>query len=68
MNSTFAELAGLGSATARAGGRLAVVDVDLVQVIAGSRAAGPARTVLRAGRQPDGARDVAEAEPGEVLS
>jgi 4-hydroxy-4-methyl-2-oxoglutarate aldolase len=67
--STFAELAELGSATVHeAGGRLAVVDVDLVRVIAGSRAAGPARTVRCA--QDDNLMvhaAVAEAEPGEVL-
>jgi 4-hydroxy-4-methyl-2-oxoglutarate aldolase len=51
-----------------AGGRLAVVDVGLVQVIPGSRAAGPARTVRCA--QDDNLMvhaAVAEAEPGEVL-
>jgi 4-hydroxy-4-methyl-2-oxoglutarate aldolase len=65
----FAELAQLGSATVHeAGGRLAVVDVGLVQVIPGSRAAGPARTVRCA--QDDNLMvhaAVAEAEPGEVL-
>jgi 4-hydroxy-4-methyl-2-oxoglutarate aldolase len=69
VRSTFAELAELGSATVHeAGGRLAVVDVDLVRVIAGSRAAGPARTVRCA--QDDNLMvhaAVAEAEPGEVL-
>ena len=67
--STFAELAELGSATVHeAGGRLPVIDVDLVQVIPGSRAAGPARTVRCA--QDDNLMvhaAVAEAEPGEVL-
>jgi 4-hydroxy-4-methyl-2-oxoglutarate aldolase len=67
--STFAELSELGSATVHeAGGRLAVVDFDLVQVIPGSRAAGPARTVRCA--QDDNLMvhaAVAEAEPGEVL-
>jgi 4-hydroxy-4-methyl-2-oxoglutarate aldolase len=67
--SVFAELAGLGSATIHeAAGRSQVVDVDLVQVIPGSRAAGPARTV-RCG-QDDNLMvhaAVAEAEPGEVL-
>ena len=65
----FAELAELGSATVHeAVGRSQVVDVDLVQVIPGSRAAGPARTV-RCG-QDDNLMvhaAVAEAEPGEVL-
>jgi 4-hydroxy-4-methyl-2-oxoglutarate aldolase len=42
-----AELARLGSATVyEAGGRRGYVDADLVQVIPGSRTAGPARTVL----------------------
>ena len=63
------ELAQLGSATVHeAAGRSQVVDLDLVQVIPGSRAAGPARTV-RCG-QDDNLMvhaAVAEAEPGEVL-
>jgi len=42
----YDELAQLGSATVyEAGGRRGYVDVDLIQVLAGSRAAGPARTV-----------------------
>ena len=65
----YEELAELGSATVHeAAGRAQVVDVDLVQVIPGSRAAGPARTV-RCG-QDDNLMvhaAVAEAEPGEVL-
>jgi 4-hydroxy-4-methyl-2-oxoglutarate aldolase len=65
----FVELARLGSATVHeAAGRAAVVDVPLVQVVPGSRAAGPARTV-RCG-QDDNLMvhaAVAEAEPGEVL-
>jgi 4-hydroxy-4-methyl-2-oxoglutarate aldolase len=65
----FAELAGLGSATVHeAAGRAAVVDIPLVQVVPGSRAAGPARTV-RCG-QGDNLMvhaAVAEALPGEVL-
>ncbi|HEX3453223.1 MAG TPA: RraA family protein [Gaiellaceae bacterium] len=51
-----------------AAGRSQVVDLDLVQVVPGSRAAGPARTV-RCG-QDDNLMvhaAVAEAEPGEVL-
>jgi 4-hydroxy-4-methyl-2-oxoglutarate aldolase len=67
--SVFEELAELGSATVHeAAGRSQVVDIDLVQVIPGSRAAGPARTV-RCG-QDDNLMvhaAVAEAEPGEVL-
>ena len=58
-----------GSATVHeAAGRSQVVDLDLVQVIPGSSAAGPARTV-RCG-QDDNLMvhaAVAEAEPGEVL-
>jgi 4-hydroxy-4-methyl-2-oxoglutarate aldolase len=65
----FAELAQLGSATVHeAAGRAPVVDVTLIQIVPGSRAAGPARTV-RCG-QDDNLMvhaAVAEAEPGEVL-
>jgi 4-hydroxy-4-methyl-2-oxoglutarate aldolase len=65
----YAELASLGSATVyEAGGRGGFLDVDLVQVVPGSRAAGPARTV-RCG-QDDNLMvhaAMAEAEPGEVL-
>ena len=65
----FEELAELGSATVHeAAGRAPVVDVPLVQVVPGSRAAGPARTA-RCG-QGDNLMVhavVAEAEPGEVL-
>ena len=67
--SVYAELAELGSATVHeAAGRSQVVDVDLVQVVPGSRAAGPARTVRCS--QDDNLMvhaAVAEAEPGEVL-
>ena len=67
--SVYAELAELGSATVHeAAGRSQFVDVDLIQVIPGSRAAGPARTV-RCG-QDDNLMvhaAVAETEPGEVL-
>jgi 4-hydroxy-4-methyl-2-oxoglutarate aldolase len=63
------ELGELASATVHeAGGRSQVVDLDLVQVIPSSRAAGPARTV-RCG-QDDNLMvhaAVAEAEAGEVL-
>jgi 4-hydroxy-4-methyl-2-oxoglutarate aldolase len=65
----FAELARLGTATVHeAAGRAQVVDVPLIQIVPGSRAAGPARTV-RCG-QDDNLMvhaAVAEAEPGEVL-
>jgi 4-hydroxy-4-methyl-2-oxoglutarate aldolase len=69
VSDVYGELARLGSATVHeAGGRSAVVDLPLVQIIAGSRAAGPARTV-RCG-QGDNLMvhaAIAEAEPGEVL-
>ena len=69
MTDRFAELARLGVATVHeAAGRTAVVDVPLVQVVPGSRAAGPARTV-RCG-QDDNLMvhaALAEAKPGEVL-
>ena len=69
MSDCWAELASLGSATVyEAGGRCGYVDADLVQVVPGSRAAGPARTV-RCG-QDDNLMvhaAIAEAEPGEVL-
>jgi 4-hydroxy-4-methyl-2-oxoglutarate aldolase len=62
-------LAQLGTATVHeAAARAPVVDVDLIQVVPGSRAAGPARTV-RCG-QDDNLMvhaAVAEAQPGEVL-
>ena len=66
---SWEELARLGSPTVHeAAARSQVVDLDLVQVIPGSRAAGPARTV-RCG-QDDNLMvhaAIAEAEPGEVL-
>jgi 4-hydroxy-4-methyl-2-oxoglutarate aldolase len=69
MTDAFAELAELGTATVHeAGGRAPVVDVPLIQVLPGSRAAGPARPV-RCG-QGDNLMvhaAVAEAHPGEVL-
>jgi 4-hydroxy-4-methyl-2-oxoglutarate aldolase len=43
---TYNELAQLGSATVyEAGGRRGYVDADLIQIVPGSRACGPARTV-----------------------
>lgn len=46
MSQPYDELARLGSATVfEASGRKGLVDLDLHQVISGSRAAGPARTV-----------------------
>jgi 4-hydroxy-4-methyl-2-oxoglutarate aldolase len=69
MTDVFAELADLGTATVHeAAGRAPVVDAPLVQIVPGSRAAGPARTV-RCG-QGDNLMvhaAVAEARPGEVL-
>ena len=66
---TYADLAELGSATVHeAAARSPVVDLPLIQVVPGSRAAGPARTV-RCG-QADNLMvhaAIAEAEPGEVL-
>jgi 4-hydroxy-4-methyl-2-oxoglutarate aldolase len=69
VTSAFDELAQLGSATVHeAAARSPVVDVPLIQVVPGSRAAGPARTVRCA--QDDNLMvhaAVAEARPGEVL-
>ena len=69
MTETFAELARLGAATVHeAAGRAQVLDVPLVQVVPGARAAGPARTVRCS--QDDNLMvhaAVAEAAPGEVL-
>ena len=69
MNDVYSELAQLGSATVyEAGGRGGFVVADLVQLIPGSRAAGPARTVRCA--QDDNLMvhaAMAELQPGEVL-
>jgi 4-hydroxy-4-methyl-2-oxoglutarate aldolase len=66
---TLAELARLGSATVyEAGGRRGYVDVDLHQIVAGSRVAGPARTVSC--EQDDNLMVhavMAYAQPGEVI-
>jgi 4-hydroxy-4-methyl-2-oxoglutarate aldolase len=63
------ELARLGSATVyEAGGRGGYVDADLIQAVPGSRAAGPARTVVCG--QDDNLMvhaAMAEVAPGEVL-
>jgi 4-hydroxy-4-methyl-2-oxoglutarate aldolase len=65
----YEELARLGSATVyEAGGRRGYVDADLIQIVPGSRAAGPARTVSCG--QDDNLMvhaAMAEVEPGEVL-
>ncbi len=69
MSGVLAELAELGSATVyEAGGRRGYVDADLVQVVPGSRVAGPARTVRCA--QDDNLMVHAamdSLQPGEVL-
>jgi 4-hydroxy-4-methyl-2-oxoglutarate aldolase len=69
VTENFGELARLGTATVHeAAARAPVVDAPLIQVVPGSRVAGPARTV-RCG-QDDNLMvhaAVAEAEPGEVL-
>jgi 4-hydroxy-4-methyl-2-oxoglutarate aldolase len=65
----YAELAALGSATVyEAGGRGGYVDADLVQVVPGSKVAGPARTV-RCGQDDNLMVHavMAEAQPGEIL-
>jgi 4-hydroxy-4-methyl-2-oxoglutarate aldolase len=69
VTDVFAELASLGSATVyEAGGRRGYVEADLIQVVPGSRVAGPARTV-RCG-QDDNLMvhaAMAEVQSGEVL-
>ena len=68
-SATLEELARLGSATVyEAGGRGGYVDADLHQIVAGSRAAGPARTV-RCGQDDNLMVHAAMAslQPGEVL-
>jgi 4-hydroxy-4-methyl-2-oxoglutarate aldolase len=66
---TVSELARLGSATVyEAGGRGGYVDADLHQAVPGSRAAGPARTVVCG--QDDNLMVhavMAEVQPGEVI-
>ena len=67
--SALDELAELGSATVyEAGGRRGYVDADLIQVVPGSRACGPARTV-RCGQDDNLMVHAAMAavQPGEVL-
>ena len=69
MTDAFAELARLGTATVHeAAERAPVVDLPLIQVVPGSRAAGPARTV-RCGQDDNLMVHavVAEALPGEVV-
>jgi 4-hydroxy-4-methyl-2-oxoglutarate aldolase len=66
---TYQELADLGSATVyEAGGRGRYVDADLIQILPGTRVAGPARTVLCG--QDDNLMvhaAMAAVRPGEVL-
>ena len=69
MTDLYAELAELGAATVHeAAARAPLVDAELVQIVPGSRAAGPARTV-RCGQNDNLMvhAAVAEALPGEVL-
>ncbi|MBV9839304.1 MAG: hypothetical protein JO156_14410 [Solirubrobacterales bacterium] len=69
MSSAHRQLSELGSATVyEAGGRRGYVDLDLVQVVPGSRAAGPARTV-RCGQDDNlmAHAVMAEVQPGEVI-
>jgi 4-hydroxy-4-methyl-2-oxoglutarate aldolase len=69
MSGIYEQLAALGSATVyEAGGRRGYVDADLVQIIPGSRAAGPARTV-RCGQDDNLMVHavMAEVQPGEVI-
>jgi 4-hydroxy-4-methyl-2-oxoglutarate aldolase len=69
VSGIYEELAALGSATVyEAGGRRGYVDADLVQVVPGSRVAGPARTV-RCGQDDNLMVHavMAEVQRGEVL-
>jgi 4-hydroxy-4-methyl-2-oxoglutarate aldolase len=65
----YAAIAELGVATVHeAAGRVGVVDLDLVQVVPGSRAAGPARIAVNAtGDNSMVHAVIAHAEPGDVL-
>ncbi len=69
MSDICTEFAGLGSATVyEAAGRQGLIDLDLHQIVPGSRAAGPARTV--ACGQDDNLMvhaAMAHAQPGDVL-
>jgi 4-hydroxy-4-methyl-2-oxoglutarate aldolase len=69
MSDAIAELAELGSATVyEAGGRRGYVDLDLIQILAGTRVAGPARTV-RCGQDDNlmAHAVMSEVQPGEVI-
>jgi 4-hydroxy-4-methyl-2-oxoglutarate aldolase len=65
----YAALAQLGVATVHeAAGRVGIIDLDLTQVVPGSRAAGPARTArCAAGDNSMVHAAIAHAEPGDVL-
>jgi 4-hydroxy-4-methyl-2-oxoglutarate aldolase len=69
MTDAIAELAALGSATVyEAGGRRGYVDLDLIQILAGTRVAGPARTVTCG--QDDNLMvhaAMSQVQPGEIL-
>jgi 4-hydroxy-4-methyl-2-oxoglutarate aldolase len=69
VSAPYSELAELGSATVyEAAGRAGCIEADLLQIVAGSRAAGPARTV-RCGQDDNLMVHavMAEVQPGEVL-
>ena len=69
MSDVLRELAELGSATVyEAGGRRGCVEADLIQVVPGSRVAGPARTV-RCGQDDNLMVHavMSEIQPGEVV-
>jgi 4-hydroxy-4-methyl-2-oxoglutarate aldolase len=69
MSEVYRELAEMGSATVyEAGGRGGYVEADLIQILPGSRVAGPARTV-RCGQDDNLMVHavMAELQPGEVL-
>jgi 4-hydroxy-4-methyl-2-oxoglutarate aldolase len=69
VSGIYDELAVLGSATVyEAGGRRGYVEADLIQVVPGSRVAGPARTV-RCGQDDNLMVHavMAEVQPGEVI-
>jgi 4-hydroxy-4-methyl-2-oxoglutarate aldolase len=67
--SDYAAIASLGVATVHeAAGRVGVIDLPLIRVVPGSRAAGPARTALCApGDNTMVHAAVAHARPGDVL-
>lgn len=69
MSAVCEELAALGTATVyEAGGRRGCIEADFIQIVPGSRAAGPARTV-RCGQDDNLMVHAAMAalQPGEVL-